>query len=334
MPRRISLIAAILLAAIARGPLRADPPLNLRAPTTGGKQFWADELHFHKWRIQRNVLTGHCRLLDGDDVRYAWGTFDQCRAELATIRRERELPPMKGTAVVLLHGLFRSRETMAPLSGYLEEQGGYTVINVSYPTTRRDIPSHAHMLGRVIENLDGITDIHFVAHSMGNIVVRYYLAGASFHEPEGRRDAKPRLPDPRVRRLVMLAPPNNGSLAADFFSDNGLFRAVAGGSAQQLGKKWEELAAKLRAPPCPFGIIAGGYGDGKGLNPLLPGDDDGVVTVDTTQLPGARDFSLIPSRHSKIPSDDKAMEQTLRFLRHGHFISKDARKPITQADAQ
>ncbi|MGQ9575532.1 MAG: hypothetical protein ACUVUC_09450 [Thermoguttaceae bacterium] len=34
-------------------------------PTLGGKQFWADELLFHQWRIQRNVLTGHCRLLVG-----------------------------------------------------------------------------------------------------------------------------------------------------------------------------------------------------------------------------------------------------------------------------
>ena len=55
-------------------------------PTLGGKQFWADELFFHQWRIQRNVLDGHCRLLDENNLRHASGTFDECRAALEQIK--------------------------------------------------------------------------------------------------------------------------------------------------------------------------------------------------------------------------------------------------------
>src|SRR3989304_9434008 len=69
-------------------------------PTLGGKQFWADELFFHKWRIQRNVFTGHYRLLDENNRRHAWGTFDQCREILEKIKHQRHLPPMKGKAVI------------------------------------------------------------------------------------------------------------------------------------------------------------------------------------------------------------------------------------------
>ena len=48
--------------------------------TLGGMQFWADEVVFHDWRIQRNVITQHYRLLDGDDVRIKSGTHASCQA--------------------------------------------------------------------------------------------------------------------------------------------------------------------------------------------------------------------------------------------------------------
>jgi hypothetical protein len=35
--------------------------LNVELPTWGGKQFWTDVLHFHQWRIQRNVFTARWR---------------------------------------------------------------------------------------------------------------------------------------------------------------------------------------------------------------------------------------------------------------------------------
>src|SRR5262245_24703007 len=64
-------------------------PANLATPTLGGMQFWQDELLFHAWRIQRNVFTGHYRLLDDHDWRQAWGTFDECQARLEDSKRER-----------------------------------------------------------------------------------------------------------------------------------------------------------------------------------------------------------------------------------------------------
>src|SRR5688572_13821090 len=65
----------------------ASVPLNFPSSTLGGVQFWSDELVFRGWRVQQNALSGHYRLLDEDDFRMAWGTFDQCRARFDELRR-------------------------------------------------------------------------------------------------------------------------------------------------------------------------------------------------------------------------------------------------------
>ncbi len=295
-------------------------------PTLGGKQFWADELFFHQWHIQQNVLTGHCRLLDGHNRRHAWGSFFQCRAKLDQIKLARKIPPMQGKAVVVLHGLFRSRSSMNRLCEYLEEHGGYTVLNVGYLSTQREVSSHAQALGRILENLDGVEEINFVGHSMGNIVIRHYLADRRKRKPSaGLRPTK-------VNRFVMLGPPNHGSLAALALAENAAFKVLSGKSGQQLGAEWAKLKDKVATPDCQFGIIAGGKGDGKGFNPLLPGDDDGTITTASTRLAGARDFAVVPVLHSFIMDNPMVHEYVLRFLQNGHFVCTKKQRPIEMKD--
>ncbi len=295
----------------------AEPLIpGLRMPTLGGKQFWADELLFHQWRIQRNVRDNHYRLLDGKNFRYAWGTFAECRAKLEQIKRRQKLPPMKGKAVIVLHGLFRSRAAMDKLCKYFQQQGGYAVFNVGYPSTQSDVGSHARALGQIIENLEGIEEINFVAHSMGNIVIRHYLADRT------------RRRDPRLKRFVMLAPPNHGALAALALAENRAFQWITGQSGQQLGAEWAKLEGHLATPEFEFGIIAGGRGNGKGYNPLLPGDDDGTISVAGTRLAGARDFVVLPLLHTFIVNDATVHQYTLRFFQRGHFISARKRQPL------
>ena len=76
-------------------------------------------------------------------------------------------------------------------------------------------------------------------------------------------------------------------------------------------------AAPLSAPPIPFAIIAGGRGDKEGYNPLLPGDDDGVVTVDETLLVGARAFLRVDAVHTVIMNHPQTIAEVLRFLEGG-----------------
>ena len=335
----VACMATAVLVPAARGGEPVDRPVEepepaktnwslvdgVPMPTMGGIQFWGDELCFHGWRIQRNVLTGHCRLLDGNNLRYAWGTYEHCRAKLDEIRTARSLPPMQGKAVIVLHGLADTRLSMALLCRHLERKGGYTVFSVAYPSTRQSIGDHARALAKIIRNLDGIEEISFVGHSMGNIVVRHYLADHT-DAATGRR------PDRRIRRFVMLGPPNHGSSLAVRFGDDKLFTTVLGKPGEELGRQWTWLESDLAVPQCEFGIIAGGLGNEKGFNPLVPGDDDGVVAVATTRLPGAADFVMVPVLHPLLPADSRVMDYALRFLQNGYFVSADRREPVGEND--
>jgi hypothetical protein len=63
--------------------VRCDPSIlrdfpiglpNVAMPTMGGALFWEDVAEIKGWRIQQNIFTGHWRLLDPGNMRYAWGT--------------------------------------------------------------------------------------------------------------------------------------------------------------------------------------------------------------------------------------------------------------------
>ena len=295
---------------------------NLQSPTLGGKQFWSDELIFREWRIQRNAITKHCRLLDETNKRRVWGTFEQCQTKLERLKEELALPPLSGKVVIVLHGLCRSRSSMSGLCEYLSEKGDYTLLNVSYASTRSGLDTHAAGLARVVENLGAeVTEINFVAHSLGNLVIRRYLDGC-YQGSVGFRA------DRRIHRIVMLAPPNRGARLAEYFKRSKLAEWVWGSSGADLANNWGALQKKLAIPQCQFAIIAGGKNEPDGRNRLIPGDDDFVVTVEETKLAGARDFVVISTYHTVIMNNATAREYTLRFLEHGCFVSESLRRPI------
>ncbi|MEX0819217.1 MAG: alpha/beta fold hydrolase [Pirellulaceae bacterium] len=296
--------------------------VNVEGPTFGGKQLWTDELIFHEWRIQRHVWTGHYRLLDDQDYRRAWGSFERCRGRLDALKQELALPPMRGKVVVALHGLLRSRQSMQEIGEYLHEHGGYTVVNFSYASSRNELEQHARSFARVMQHLGPeVTEINLVAHSLGNLVIRHYLGDQT-------NPAQDQRPDPRIKRIVMLAPPNNGAEFARKFADNKLFQAIWGKTGLELAKEWDSLEQRLAVPAVEFAIIAGGKGESAGTNPLLSGDDDFVVSVEETRLPGASDFLMLPVLHSSIMDDPQVCEHTLRFFWHGYLTAADQRQPI------
>ncbi len=313
------LVWSLLYAVRARADEPTGPktgPVNLPFRTLGGTQFWSDVLVDHNWRIQRNVYFDHYRLLDNDDYRHAWGTYEACLRHFSEIKSEKDIPPMQGRVVVVLHGLARTREGMSAICQYLYEHGEYQIVNVGYASTREPIGKHAKSLARVIDHLgDQVTEIHFVAHSLGNLVIRHYMGDAT---------ANGKALDPRIRRMVMLTPPNNGAKMAEALHDHQLFRAIVGASGSQLGPEWEKVSRRLAVPPCEFAIIAASAG----RNLLLEGQDDWVVSIEETKLTGARDFVVIPERHSGVLENKAVHRYILRFLDDGYFISEPARHPL------
>ncbi len=302
----------------------SNTPMHWNIPTwtLGGKQFWTDEMLHGAWRIQRNVLSDHYRLLDPSNIRRAWGSWDDCFGKWNELRAEKQVEPLRPKVVIVLHGLGRTRTAMKGLVQYLADNSEYSVLTFSYASTRSTLEQDARSLAHVLSHLDdNVQEIHFVAHSMGNLVVRHLL-GDQMEAAEGFGV------DHRLGRIVMLAPPNNGAALARRFKNNPVFQLVFGSGGREFSQHWEQLQQHLITPPCQFGIIAGGGKDGSGRNPLLDGNDDLVVTVDETKLPGAHDFAVLPVAHTFIMDDDTVQQYTLRFLQHGYFQSQDQRQPL------
>jgi hypothetical protein len=297
--------------------------------TIGGVWFWADVLFFHDWHIQENVKTNSFRLLDGNSVQRAFGTLEECRQRLDEIQAEEGLLPMAGTAVVLMHGFGSNTMTTRHLAVWLKEQKAYDyVLNIAYPSTMQSVLEHAILLDRIIKNLPPtIKQIDLIGHSLGCIVIRRYLSGpleSNWLVPENRLEARKNYtPDARIGRLVMLGPPNHGSvLATKLIGKDPVRRLITGKTGDELGTEWEELQKSLGIPCCPFAIISGGRGDSRGFSLLIPGDDDGIVSTEGTQLDGAEEWIRFDVGHGEMLMTEEIFETCLQFLKTGTFHKK------------
>ncbi len=206
--------------------------------------------------------------------------------------------------VVVLHGLARSSWSMTKIQRHLEREG-YLVVNVNYPSTRHPIEYLSdEMLADVVARCCPDATVHFVTHSMGGIITRYYL--------EGRRL-------PNLGRVVMLSPPSQGSEVVDALKNNGLFKRVNGPAGGQLGTDPESIPSKLGPVAFELGVIAGN----KSIDPLfslmIPGPDDGKVAVERTRVEGMQDFLVMPYSHTFIMRQPDVMQQVAHFLRYGVF---------------
>ncbi len=281
-----------------------EAPWNLPTPTLGGNQLWRDSHVFAGWRIQENVLAGHFRLLDPEDIRRAWGSYAQCRERLDDLKRSEGIQAPSKHLVLLVHGILRSTGTFSALEKALIGTG-FDAVAISYPSSRSTIEEHADGLARLLDRQEGSETVSFVTHSMGGLVVRYLLA----RDGAWKRRIK-------VHRVVMIAPPNRGSAIARLLEDVPAYRLIFGAAGQQLAP---QEAARVPMLDHPFAIIAGGKSDDSGFNPLLPGDDDGTVRLAETRLEGAQDFLVVPEIHALISSHQNTIRATINFLKHGKF---------------
>lgn len=208
--------------------------------------------------------------------------------------------------VVLLHGILRRAASMQLLEQALTAEG-YRVLNLDYPSREQDLAQIVESLHAPISafaaELAG--ELHFVTHSMGGLVARAYL---NRHRPQ------------RLGRVVMLAPPNEGSEIADLLQRNWLYRSAFGPAGGQLAtRRSDELCCLLGAVDYPLGVIAGDRSLYVFASLVLPGPNDGRVSVERTRVAGMSDHIVLHTSHPLIMRDPEAMAQTIHFLRHGRF---------------
>lgn len=209
--------------------------------------------------------------------------------------------------IILLHGLARTSRSMRKLAVALT-QAGFSVDNCSYPSTRLTIEDLAEKtITEALQRRPDCDSIHFVTHSLGGIMLRYYL---SQHDID------------QLGRVVMLAPPNQGSEVVDHLKHWRLFRWFNGPAGQQLGTDKDAIASRL--PPADFelGIIAGSRSINWYLSTLLPGQNDGKVSIEATKLSHMTDYLILPVSHPFIMNNKLAIRQTIHFLRDGKFKTR------------
>jgi len=268
---------------------------------------WTDEAVTHDWRLQRRPGTETCRVLDPEDRLVCEGPPARCRESFTSLRATGRVPPVRGETVILLHGLGESRRSMVPLAASLRTALGATVMSFGYASVKADIDAHARALGAVVAGIPEAERVSFVGHSLGNLVVRRWMAVAAAEDLA------------RVHRMVMLGPPNQGADLARMAARIWGLAARAEGAARDLVVDWDTVAPGLAVPPCEFGIVAGGKGDDRGYSMFLAGDDDAVVRVAETRLEGAADFLLVPVHHASMMDHPDVQRATAAFLRNGSF---------------
>jgi triacylglycerol lipase len=211
--------------------------------------------------------------------------------------------PAAANCVVLLHGLARTEASFALMETVLEVEG-FTVVRPGYASTKATISELADetIPKAVAACPEG--EIHFVTHSMGGILVRDWLSRNKLEN---------------LGRVVMLAPPNQGSEVIDTFAGLYLFDQINGPAASQLGTGDRSLPLALPAVDYPVGVIAGNQSLNVYFSALLPGFDDGKVSVSSTVVKGMMDHIILPVTHTFMMNNPSVITETLVFLQTGAF---------------
>ncbi len=311
---RILVIIATLLVAQFQGVVPADENKlfnttswlkSLRSSADSLR--WSDEAIQHGWRLQRQPGTENYRVLDPKENTLCSGDADECHEAFVDLMKTNKNVQVFGSTVIVLHGLGRGRQSMKPLVNHLRDSLRSSILSFGYASTKAHISEHGQALANVVSGLSGSTHISFVGHSLGNLVIRSWLSQASDESLE------------KLCRVVMLGPPNQGSDLAKKASKIWILKTFSQGAAKDLLIDWDNVSASLPAPPCSFGIVAGGKNDSHGFSALLDGDDDSVVRVAETRLSGSTATMIVPVRHNDMMQSPTVQDAVTAFLLTGQF---------------
>jgi len=208
--------------------------------------------------------------------------------------------------VILLHGLARSSHSFSIMEEALIK-AGYYVLNVDYPSRKQPIEVLVRdYVANIVDECKAMRHkrIHFVTHSMGGILIRHYLANHLLDN---------------LGHVVMLSPPNQGSEVVDVLDNFPGFYALNGPAGMQLSTSVDSLPNRLGPVDYSVGVITGNRSINLLLSMLIPGDNDGKVSVERAKVGGMSDFLVLPHTHPMIMRTTSVIKQTMSYLQNGQF---------------
>lgn len=208
--------------------------------------------------------------------------------------------------VIVLHGIIRTKASMAGLAKFLEKEGDFRVLNVDYPSTQYPLEKLIDIIHPEIKTfIDSLSgEVHFVGYSMGGLLIRAYL-----------KKYRPA----HLGKVVLVASPNQGSEVADFLKNFWLYKKICGPAGQQLITNQESFKHLFTEVDFESGMIAGNKPINFLSSYLIGKPNDGEVSVQSTQLEGAQDHITLRCNHLFFPSNQKMWKQVLHFLQLGQF---------------
>lgn len=274
--------------------------------TMGGSQLWEDVFFYQKWRIQRNYRTKEYRLLDPWDIQRHSGGFENCRRAFLDYIEIYEISRQRGHMVIMLHGLGDSKNIFKPLwRAVLKE--GLMAAAINYPSTRKRIDSHVRQLEFLLNNLEDVQEVSFVTKGVGGIILRKLMAIES-----------PWQKKLKIRRIVQVCPPNQGSKLFAWLEKYSFFRWL-------LGPMLKEVSPQnmLFIPNFPkgteFGVISTDFAGKNLLKYVSQSFQKALPTPRESDIEGAKDTIYIGNASFNVFNNPKIVQACVRFLTKGKF---------------
>lgn len=179
---------------------------------------------------------------------------------------------------------------------------GYETVNILYPSFRASLNEITKHIEEQLR--DSKKKTHYVTHSMGGILVRKLA-----HD----------YPELVTGRIVMLAPPNQGSAIIDWVVDCPFVRWTLGPSGVALSSESVQKDIPGLNDLHEVGVIMGNKPDIRLFQSLLEGENDGIVTVKGGKIDGVKQQVVLPSNHTFIMAHPHTKIEVAHFISEGSF---------------
>lgn len=207
---------------------------------------------------------------------------------------------------ILLHGIANPALVMSPFEIALK-LNGFDTINIEYPSRDESIDRLSKYIHKALIKKDyhQYDTIHFIAFSLGALVLRAYLNHTT---------------PSNMGRVVMLGPPNQGTEAADKLKDEWYYQLFFGKAGQEVTT---DRFSDNDHIDYELGIIAGtksglAFADLFTKDPL-PKPHDGIIPVENTKISGMKSHLCIDTTHAGLIAHPKAIDNAVEFIKTGNF---------------